>query len=312
MKRDRRSLAFALAAMVVLALVAPLAATAVANHGTCVIDLVAENDSAQLGQTQTVTAVLRPEGSDVDSPTTAQCTTREGGPIVVNFEVVAAENNATYQPGAIDAADTKNQPDLTCTITRQESSCTVQYSRTAPAGTDTITGWFEDAPNVTDQVTRTWTEQQQPTVPKVCQQRGARVGTEEADVIEGTTRDDIICGMGGDDVLLGYDGNDILIGGAGNDVLKGHAGDDRLRGGPGSDVLYGGAGNDVLRGGDGADALYGGAGNDVLRGGGGADALYGQGGRDVLRGGPGPDFLHGGRGRDRCRGGPGRDALRSC
>ena len=80
-----------------------------------------------------------------------------------------------------------------------------------------------------------------------------RVGTSEADRLNGTRRADGVVGLGGNDVLRGRGGRDGLCGGSGRDRLLGGKGRDRLLGGPGRDRLFGGPGRDVLRGGPGRD-----------------------------------------------------------
>jgi Ca2+-binding RTX toxin-like protein len=132
----------------------PLGGPALAGHGTCLIDLTPNTDTNTLGQTHTVTATLTaPSGQTLD-------TCREGGNVDVDFEITG-ETGATYNPAGIDAASTPNTPDLGCRIKRNETSCTVSYTRTATAGTDSITGFFADAgidetTDPRDTVTKTW------------------------------------------------------------------------------------------------------------------------------------------------------------
>lgn len=113
---------------------------------------------------------------------------------------------------------------------------------------------------------------------------GVRLGSANADDIEGGT---------GDDLIAGFNGDDVLAGGAGIDFLIGDNGLDSLAGGAGRDVLLGGAGDDTLVGGDDNDLLVGGAGDDDLLGGAGDDLLAGMGGTDTLDGGAGNDVLIG-------------------
>lgn len=150
----------ALALVFVLAMVAvalPLAAPALATHGTCVLDLTPETDTNNLGEQHTITATLRPAGTDPNGTSTASCTTREGGRIDVSFEVTG-DNGATYSPGAIDAASTPASPDLACSMNPNSDTCTVTYTRTAVAGTDTVVGFFtaHGTTGPSDSVTKTW------------------------------------------------------------------------------------------------------------------------------------------------------------
>jgi len=135
----------------------PLAVPAAANHGTCVLDLSPETDQNALGEPHTITATLRPAGTDPNTTSTATCTTREGGKIEVDLEVTG-DSGATYDPGAIDAASTPGAPDLSCSINPNATSCTVTYTRTAVTGTDTIVGFFtaHGTAGQTDTVTKTW------------------------------------------------------------------------------------------------------------------------------------------------------------
>ena len=284
-----------IAAVFFAALILPFSGTALANHpaNSC-IDLTPETADGTVGDTYTVTATLKTLENGECTGAAVQPTT----PVVVNFELTG--------PNDTDNGNTPNTPDLTCTITKNKSSCEVTYEAAQP-GNDTILGYLDhdqdntfDADESSDEVTRS-TTQAPPPPPSgpTCagfetDQRNQVVGTDGDDVLEGTPGDDIICALGGNDVVDGLGGNDLIIGGDGGDVLRG------------------GDGNDVLKGGLGNDALYGGAGDDVLRGGPGSDYLSGGAGKDRLFGGPGADFLLGGAGGDRCSGGRGRDAQRSC
>jgi len=107
-----------------------------------------------LGQTHTLTATLRPEGSDPNASTTATCGSH--GEVQIVFEIIGAQSNATYSPSSIDAADSA-ATDRSCVITASEDVCSTSYSRTAPAGTDTIRARLADDAAVTDSVTNTWT-----------------------------------------------------------------------------------------------------------------------------------------------------------
>jgi Ca2+-binding RTX toxin-like protein len=157
-QRAKRLLALA----VVAALMGVLPATpAYANHNTCELDLTPETSTGTLGTQHTVTASLRPAGTDPNTNSTATCTTRTaGGSVDVLFEVTSNDANATYSPGTVDRQNTPLQPDLGCTIPSNANSCTVTYTRTAATGTDTITGWIADEEAVDDAVTRTWTAAQ--------------------------------------------------------------------------------------------------------------------------------------------------------
>lgn len=149
----------ALVAALVLAAMLP-AATAQAEHGTCVLDVTPETGTNQLGQNHTLTASLRPSGTDPDATSTQSCTTRTGGPVDVLFEVTSNDAAATYSPTSIDRQSTLLQPDMGCTIPANANSCSVAYTRTAATGSDTITGWVADDDTVDDSVTKTWTAPQ--------------------------------------------------------------------------------------------------------------------------------------------------------
>ena len=149
----------ALIAAVVLGALLP-GGPARAEHGTCVLDVTPETGSNQLGQTHTLTASLRPSGTDPDATSTATCTTRGTGAVDVLFEVVSNDAAAAYSPTSIDRQDTVLQPDMGCTIAANANSCTVAYTRTAATGTDTITGWVAHDDTVDDAVTKTWTAPQ--------------------------------------------------------------------------------------------------------------------------------------------------------
>ena len=158
--RGRLSLVGLVLVALLLALVVPLAGPAFAGHGTCEVDLIPEAHTAPVGTTQTITAVLRPAGTNVgnNDNLTPVCTAdRAGGPVDISFEVITNDNTATYSPGTIDRADTPLQPDLGCTIAPNQDFCTVSYTRTAVTGADTIEGWAADEPATVDAVTRTWT-----------------------------------------------------------------------------------------------------------------------------------------------------------
>ena len=153
-----------LAVLAVLACVTALvpAAPALANHGTCELDLTPETATNQLGATHVVTATLRPAGTDVNTTTgtSPTCTTRGSGSIDVLFEVTSTNTAATYNPTNVDRQDSRLQPDLGCTIPSNASSCSVSYTRTAGGGSDSILGWFSDDDTTNDTVTKTWTAPQ--------------------------------------------------------------------------------------------------------------------------------------------------------
>jgi Ca2+-binding RTX toxin-like protein len=149
-----------LLALVTAYVVVPFASGALANHGTCVVDVTPETGTSNLGTTYQLTAGLYPSGTDpnADNSATPFCSTgRPAGSVVIEFEVVGAQTNATYSPAGIDAADTPGSPDMTCTIANAADECTVSYTRSTVAGTDTIRGYPEDAPAENDSVTKTWT-----------------------------------------------------------------------------------------------------------------------------------------------------------
>ncbi|MEA2316365.1 MAG: hypothetical protein QOD44_554 [Solirubrobacteraceae bacterium] len=167
------------------------------------------------------------------------------------------------------------------------------------------------------------TQDQCPTDPRtqgLCGGRCAnpRVGTENADTLNGTVAGDRLSALGGDDVVNALGGDDCLVGGSGadqlvadvgNDDLDGGGGSDQMSGGPGADRLRGGSSGDRGSGGAGRDRMSGGSGNDRMSGGSGNDAVSGSAGRDRLTGGSGRDRLSGGSGADRLSGGKGGDRL---
>ena len=140
--------------LTLVSVVFPLAAPAYAGHGTCAINVTPDTDTNTLGDTHTLTATLvAPTGQ-----TTETC--RAENNIDVAFEITG-EAGATYNPGGIDPASTPTAPDLTCRIRNNETSCTVDYTRTATPGTDSIVGFFADAgidqaADPRDTVTKTW------------------------------------------------------------------------------------------------------------------------------------------------------------
>ena len=75
--------------------------------------------------------------------------------------------------------------------------------------------------------------------------RGAIIGNQDDDLLNGTNNDDLIFAGFGDDSIYSNSGNDILYGNAGNDYLDGDTGDDYLDGGTGNDTLIGRNGNDT-------------------------------------------------------------------
>ena len=160
LSRNLRSTALVAAAIVVsLAALLPVA-PAFAAHNTCELDLTPETASSTLGTTHTITASLRPAGTDPDATSTTSCTSRDGGPVDVFFEVSSTDTSAAYSPTTIDRQDTRLQPDMGCTIASNQNSCTVSYTRTAGVSSDTIVGWIADEEAVDDSVTKAWTAAQ--------------------------------------------------------------------------------------------------------------------------------------------------------
>jgi hypothetical protein len=86
------------------------------------------------------------------------------------------------------------------------------------------------------------TPQPQPSSPTCHGKTATKVGTDDAELIEGTPQADVIVAGSGDDVVRTGAGDDIVCGGPGNDELKGASGADRLYGEEGRDKLYGGGG----------------------------------------------------------------------
>ena len=145
-----------------------------------------------------------------------------------------------------------------------------------------------------------------------------RLGTENADTLNGTVAgdrlralggNDVVNALGGDDCLLGGRGADQLVADVGNDDLDGGSGSDQMSGGPGADRLRGGSSGDRGSGGGGRDRMSGGSGNDRMNGGSASDAVSGGAGRDLLSGASGRDRLIGGSGSDRLSGGSGSDRM---
>lgn len=100
-----------------------------------------------------------------------------------------------------------------------------------------------------------------------------RVGTNNAESINGDDGTDLIFGLAGSTSLsfgslarVTIGKSDQLYGNGGIDLICGGNGADYLDGGAGDDTLDGGRGDDVLVGGDGANTLFGGAGNDRVTG----------------------------------------------
>ena len=98
-----------------------------------------------------------------------------------------------------------------------------------------------------------------------------KIGTDNAETINGTSGIDMILGLAGRNTLNGNAGNDLLCGGNAGDVLNGGDGNDTLDGEKGDDSLSAGDRNDRLRGSNGNDTLAGGAGGDSFSGGPGLD-----------------------------------------
>ena len=128
-----------------------------ANHGTCLIDISPETQTATAGTTTTFTISLRQSGTDVDSAANnTTCNTRDGGTVDISVEVTGNQGS-TYTPGSVDAADTPLQPDLGCSIQNNQNSCTVQYTRNSPAGSDTVEAYAADDAGDSDTATQVWT-----------------------------------------------------------------------------------------------------------------------------------------------------------
>ena len=94
-----------IALFIVIALVAPMAGVAVANHGTRTLQLSPETDDNPVATTHTVTATL-----DAAADGTS-------GTIEIDFEV-----NGPGDPDTPDAYS-PTSPDFTCNITSGNSSC---------------------------------------------------------------------------------------------------------------------------------------------------------------------------------------------
>lgn len=113
-------------------------------------------------------------------------------------------------------------------------------------------------------------------------QSNTRVGTANADTLNGSAGSDFLHGAAGNDTIDGGAGQDLVYGGDGNDTVRGGLGNDYVFGNDGDDQLFGGDGNDYLVGGTGIDTLRGEAGNDfllfdpqdTLDGGAGIDTIY--------------------------------------
>lgn len=119
-----------------------------------------------------------------------------------------------------------------------------------------------------------------------------KIGTNNADKLNGTTYNDIIFGLDGNDVIHGLKGGDIICGGKGNDVSYGDAYNvepnvsaDLIFGQEGKDTIYGGPGNDFIQGGIGEDVLFGG--NGIYTGG-----QFYYDGNDTIDGGPDHDACY--------------------
>lgn len=119
-----------------------------------------------------------------------------------------------------------------------------------------------------------------------------RIGTDQADDIEGTAGPDVILALGGNDIVDGLGGDDDICGGAGGDTLRGGDGIDSISGQRGFDNVRGFSGADLLWGDSGNDEVRGGADNDQIRGVTGNDTLYDGFGADEIWTGPGSDTSH--------------------
>ena len=144
MSRSKLSSVFVGIVLGASVLVSPAAANHPAN--SCV-DVEPETSSGAVGTSFTLTATLRTLQNNACTGTPISS---GQGQVTINFEITGP--NA--QPGT---------PDLSCSIGRNETSCTVSYTGTV-TGEDSIQGWIDhdkddvfdqDEPN--DVVTRTWT-----------------------------------------------------------------------------------------------------------------------------------------------------------
>jgi len=150
---QRRALWLVTTVLMTAGVLVPGASPSWASHVCCVVAITPESDTNILGQQHALTATLRPGGTDPNGTSTATCSSH--GDVDIDFEVEGAESNATYSPGSIDAGDSGSN-DLGCVITSSESSCSVSYTRSSPAGQDSIVGEIEDESTVADTVTKTW------------------------------------------------------------------------------------------------------------------------------------------------------------
>lgn len=124
-----------------------------AAHDDCVVDVTPESDTNTLGQSHTLTATLRPEGTNVNSSSSAVCA--DHGTVTIDFEVTGDDDDATYDPDSVDA-DSTGTNDLTCDIRHNRNSCSVSYERDTVTGDDSIIARIEDETSVTDTVTKDW------------------------------------------------------------------------------------------------------------------------------------------------------------
>ncbi|HWC14580.1 MAG TPA: hypothetical protein VG929_08285 [Actinomycetota bacterium] len=151
MQRSRFSRAgAALAAIVLILTVLPLAGTATASHpaNSC-LDVEPETDTNPIGTAHVLTATLRTLSGGQCTGAVVNATSQT----TINFDIDGP--NDADDPNAV-------QVDLTCRIQPNKSSCTVQYTGTR-VGTDTIFGWLDhdgdgvaDAGEPSDTVTKTW------------------------------------------------------------------------------------------------------------------------------------------------------------
>jgi len=139
-----------------VALAVPLTQVANATHGGCVLDVRPEADTNATGTTHTITAILLDAPSSTNDTGQAFCDEQRSQATNVDFEVIDQTGGGTYTggTGAIDAAETPNQPDMTCTIasnaggtgTQAANQCSVTYTRTNE-GTDHIVGFVDEDAN---------------------------------------------------------------------------------------------------------------------------------------------------------------------
>jgi Ca2+-binding RTX toxin-like protein len=132
-RNSRLSRALAALFLITTGLVAPLGGTALATHPTpSCLNVEPELATNPTGTVHTVTATLR---DDTGTCTGATVNAGAGG-VVIHFELAG--------PNDQDDGNFPATPDLQCTISTGQSSCTTNYTGNL-AGTDTIRGWIDHA-----------------------------------------------------------------------------------------------------------------------------------------------------------------------